>query len=255
MLKTLNFGMAGTVGTALVASLFVVSAQAETVSVAVAANFTAPMQEIAAQFAKDTEHQAQLSFGATGKFYAQISNAAPFEVLLSADEATPKKLASEGLADESSRFTYATGRLALWSAKSNYVSDNDQILKSNEWTHLAIANPKLAPYGAAAIQVLEKLNLKDSVQARFVQGENIAQTYQFAATGNAQIGFVALSQVMKDGQIKEGSAWIVPADLHDPIRQDAILLNTGAKNPAASALMQYLRGEKARAIIQAYGYE
>ncbi len=230
------------------------SAHAEQVSVAVAANFTAPMQKIAAAFEADTGHKAELSFGATGKFYAQITNGAPFQILLSADDTTPAKLEREGKVVANSRFTYAIGTLVLWSAKDGYVDDKGAVLKSGDFKHLAIANPKLAPYGLAATQVMDKLGLTATLQPRFVLGENIAQTYQFVATGNAQLGFVALSQVMADGKIAQGSAWQVPADMHEPIRQDAALLETGKGNAAATALMQYLKGDKAKGIIKSYGY-
>ena len=238
----------------IAATVFTGVAQADTVSVAVASNFTAPMQKIAAQFEKDTGHKAELSFGATGKFYAQINNGAPFGVLLAADDSTPEKIAKEGKGDAASRFTYAIGKLVLWSKDAGYVDDKGEVLKKNDFQHIAIANPKLAPYGLAAEQTLTKLGLLDAIKPKFVQGENIGQTYQFAATGNAQLGFVALSQVMEDGKIKSGSAWIVPAEMHEPIRQDAIVLNNAKENEAAKALMTYLKGDKARAIISSYGY-
>lgn len=239
---------------ALIAALFTGAAHAETISVAVASNFTAPMQKIAAQFEKDTDHKAELSFGATGKFYAQISNGAPFGILLAADDKTPAKIAQEGKGDAASRFTYSIGKLVLWSKQDGYVDANGEVLKTGKFQHVAIANPKLAPYGLAAEQTLTKLNLLDAIKPKFVQGENIGQTYQFAATGNAELGFVALSQVMEDGKIKAGSAWVVPAEMHEPIRQDAIVLNNAKDNVAAKALMDYLKGDKARAIISAYGY-
>ena len=240
---------------ALVAATFFTGvAQAGTVSVAVASNFTAPMQKIAAQFEKDTGHKAELSFGATGKFYAQINNGAPFGVLLAADGSTPEKIVKEGQGDAASRFTYAIGKLVLWSKDAGYVDDKGEVLQKNDFRHIAIANPKVAPYGLAATQTLNKLGLLGAIQPKFVQGENIGQTYQFAATGNAQLGFVALSQVMEDGKIKSGSAWIVPTEMHEPIHQDAIVLNNAKDNEAAKALMTYLKGDKARAIISAYGY-
>lgn len=229
-------------------------AQADEVNVAVAANFTAPMQKIAAEFEKDTGHRAQLAFGSTGKFYAQIRNGAPFQVLLSADDETPTRLEKEGLAVSGTRFTYAIGTLVLWSARPGYVDGKGEVLKKGAFQHLALANPKLAPYGAAAVDVLNKLGLYAALEPKFVQGENIAQTFQFISTGNAELGFVALSQVMKDGKINDGSTWIVPADLHTPIRQDAVILSTGKDNPAALALMKYLKEAKARAIIKNYGY-
>ena len=230
------------------------AAQADPVSVAVAANFTAPMQKIASAFEADTGHKAELSFGATGKFYAQITHGAPFQVLLSADDTTPARLEREGKAVARSRFTYAIGTLVLWSAQPGYVDAQGAVLKTGDFKHLAIANPKVAPYGAAALQVMDQLGATAAVQPRLVQGENIAQTFQFVATGNAQLGFVALSQVMVDGKIRSGSAWQVPANLHDPIRQDAVLLNPGKDSAAAAALLTYLRSDKAKAIIQSYGY-
>ena len=229
-------------------------AHADTVPVAVAANFTAPMQKITAAFEADTGHKAELSFGATGKFYAQITHGAPFQVLLAADDTTPVRLEREGQAVANTRFTYAVGTLVLWSAQPGYVDAQGAVLKTGDFKHLALANPKLAPYGLAATQVLDKLGLTAQLQPRFVQGENIAQTFQFVATGNAPLGFVALSQVMEDGKIRTGSAWRVPAHLHDPIRQDAVLLLPGKDSAAARALMNYLRSDRARAIIQAYGY-
>lgn len=238
----------------ILTALLAGAAHADTVSVAVAANFTAPMQKIAAEFAKDTGHKAELSFGATGKFYAQISNGAPFGILLAADDTTPAKIAREGKGVADSRFTYAVGKLVLWSKQGGYVDAQGAVLKTGKFQHVAIANPKLAPYGLAAEQTLTQLGLLEQIKPKFVQGENIGQTYQFAATGNAELGFVALSQVMEDGKIKSGSAWLVPSSMHEPIRQDAIVLNTAKDNAAAKALMDYLRGDKARAIITSYGY-
>lgn len=238
----------------IAAALLAGTAHADTISVAVASNFTAPMQKIAAEFAKDTGHKAELSFGATGKFYAQINHGAPFGVLLAADDTTPAKIASEGKGVAASRFTYAVGQLVLWSKQDGYVDAQGAVLKTGKFQHLAIANPKLAPYGLAAEQTLTQLGLLEQIKPKFVQGENIGQTYQFAATGNAELGFVALSQVMEDGKIKSGSAWMVPAAMHEPIRQDAIILNNAKDNAAAKALMDYLQGDKARAIITSYGY-
>lgn len=229
--------------------------QADEVQVAVAANFTAPIQAIAADFEKDTGHKLVAAYGATGQFYTQIKNGAPFEVFLAADDTTPAKLESEGETVKGSRFTYAIGTLALWSAKDGYVDSKGQVLKNNDFQHLSIANPKAAPYGLAATQVLDKLGLSAQVKSKIVEGQNITQAYQFVSTGNAELGFVALSQIYKAGKVTSGSAWIVPAELHDPIKQDAVILNKGQNNPAAVALMDYLKGPKATAIIQAYGYQ
>lgn len=233
---------------------FGLPAQAGEVVVAVASNFTAPMKQIAQAFAQDTGHAAQLSFGATGKFYAQIVNGGPYEVLLAADDTTPEKLVREGHAVAASRFTYAIGQLVLWSPQVGYVDDQGAVLQSGHFQYLSIANPRLAPYGLAAMQTLKKLGLKDALQPRMVMGENIAQTYQFVASGNAQLGFLALSQVVQDGQIRSGSAWRVPSRMHDPIRQDAVVLQRGKDNPAAAELARYLQGDKARAMMRGFGY-
>ncbi|PBJ03116.1 Molybdate-binding periplasmic protein precursor [Pseudomonas ogarae] len=240
----------------LLTTLFTVGAvQAAEVQVAVASNFTAPIQTIAADFEKDTGHKLITAYGATGQFYTQIKNGAPFEVFLAADDTTPARLESEGDTVKGSRFTYAVGTLALWSAKEGYVDGTGQVLKRNDFRHLSIANPKAAPYGLAATQVLDKLGLTAQVKSKLVEGQNITQAYQFVSTGNAELGFVALSQVYKDGKVTGGSAWIVPAELHDPIKQDAVILNKGRDNPAAVALVDYLKGPKAAAIIQTYGYQ
>lgn len=228
--------------------------QAAVVSVAVAANVTAPMQKIAAVFAQDTGHTAVLAFGSTGKFYAQIKNGAPYQVLLAADADTPQRLESQGLAVAGTRFTYAIGRLVLWSKQPGLVDGGAEVLRKGTFEHLAIADPKLAPYGAAAMDVLGQLGLVQSLAPRLVQGENITQTYQFVATGNAALGFVALSQVMADGKLSGGSAWTVPASLHAPLRQDAVVLARGKDNAAALALVAYLKSDKARAILRGYGY-
>ena len=231
------------------------AARADEVQVAVAANFTAPAKQIAVDFEKDTGHKAVFAFGATGKFYAQIKNGAPFEVLLAADDSTPAKLEAEGAAVAGSRFTYATGKLVLWSAKPGFVDDQGKVLEKGDFKHLAIANPKTAPYGAAAVETLTALKLLDAVEPKFVQGENIAQTHQFVLSGNAQLGFVALSQVIDNGKIGAGSAWVVPSKLHQSIHQNAVLLNAGKGKAAAEAWLDYLKGDKARAVIKAFGYD
>ncbi|MBX9404851.1 molybdate ABC transporter substrate-binding protein [Pseudomonas baetica] len=237
-------------------SIFAIGAvHADEVQVAVAANFTAPIKVIAADFEKDTGHKLVAAYGATGQLYTQIKNGAPFQVFLSADDTTPEKLENEGEIVKGSRFTYAIGTLALWSAKEGYVDAKGDVLKNNEYQHLSIANPKTAPYGLAATQVLAKLKLSEATQAKIVEGQNITQAYQFVSTGNAELGFVALSQIYKDGKVSNGSAWIVPASMHDPIKQDAVILNKGKNNVAAEALIEYLKGPKAAAIIKSYGYQ
>ena len=228
---------------------------AETVLVAVAANFTAPMNAIAADFERETGHKAQLSFGATGKFYAQIKSGAPFDVFLSADDETPRKLEQEGDAVPGTAFTYTTGRLVLWSAKPGFVDAQGQVLKTGTFNKLALAAPKLAPYGAAAMETLTRLGLQDTLSAKFVQGESIGQTFSFVSSGNAELGFVALSQVTEQGQIKSGSAWVVPSSLHSSLRQDAVVLKHGKGNSAAAALIAFLKIEKSRKVIQSFGYE
>lgn len=237
--------------TGLLAALGIHAAE---VQVAVAANFTAPAQQIAAEFERKTGHKAMLSFGATGKFYAQIKNGAPFEVFLAANDSTPAKLDGEGMTVAGSRFTYAIGTLVLWSAKPDLVDADGKILATGNFNKLAIANPKTAPYGAAAIETLTRLKLLDAVQGKLVQGESIAQAFQFAKTGNADLGFVALSQVYKDGKLTGGSAWIVPGNMHESIRQDAVILAKGKDNPAAQAFVDFLKGTYAHAVITAYGY-
>ena len=230
-------------------------ALAADVSVAVASNFSAPMQAIAQAFARDTGHRAQLAFGATGQFYAQIRNGAPFAVLLSADAKTPEKLEAEGLAVAGSRFTYAQGRLVLWSRQPGVVDAQGQVLKTGSFDKIAMANPKLAPYGAAAMQVVQQMGVAAQVMPKVVEGSNIGQTHQFVASGNATLGFVALSQVVDNGRIASGSGWIVPRHLYSPIQQDAVLLNPGRGNEAAMALLRYLQGEQARAVIRSFGYD
>ena len=225
------------------------------VSVAVAANFTAPMQKIAQAFEQETGHKAVLSFGSTGNLYAQIQHGAPFQILLAADATTPVKIEKEGLGLAGSRFTYAIGKLVLWSKQPGFVDDKGDILRAGKFQRIAVANPKLAPYGAAAVETMTKLGVLKALQPKIVQGDNIAQTYQFTATENAQLGFVALSQVMSEGKIAQGSAWLVPAHLHAPIQQDALLLTPGADNPAAKALMIFLRSERVKRLIRTYRYD
>lgn len=229
-------------------------ALADEVQVAVAANFTAPMQEIAQAFEQDTGNRVVAAFGSTGQLYAQISHGAPFEVFLAADATTPARIEQDGLAVTGTRFTYATGALALWSADASLISDGEQLLRSGSFQHLAIANPKTAPYGLAAKQVMQRLGLSAALAHTLVEGQSIGQTYQFVASGNAELGFVALSQVYRNGEITTGSAWQLPAELYEPIHQDAVLLDKGADNPAAAALLSYLKGERTAAIIRSYGY-
>jgi molybdate transport system substrate-binding protein len=240
---------------AWLACCFGITALAAEVSVAVAANFTAPMKVIAQDFERDTGHRASLAFGATGQFYAQIRNGAPYAAFLAADDNAPQKLEAEGFGVAGSRFTYATGRLVLWSKKPGFVDPQGDVLRGVHFDRIAISNPKLAPYGAAAVEVLIKMGLHDRILAKAVEGSNITQTFQFVASGNADLGFVALAQVFENGRITQGSGWVVPAALHTPIRQEAVLLNPGKGNAAALALLKYLQTPKARATILSFGYE
>ncbi len=240
------------VGAALLAAFAV--ARAGEVTVAVAANFAGPFARIGEAFTAATGHTLKVSTGSTGAFHAQIKAAAPFEVLLAADDETPKQLIAEGLAVAGSNFTYAIGRLVLWSAQPGFVDDQGAVLASGRFAHIAIANPKLAPYGAAGVETLKSRGLADTLAPKVVTAESIAQAFQFVASGNAELGFVALSQVAVPGKPAVGSYWLVPANLYGQIRQDAVLLKVGEKNPAAVALLDYLKGDAAKAQIQAWGY-
>ncbi len=219
--------------------------------VAVAANFTAAAQDIGAAFTKATGHTATFSFGSTGKLYAQIAHGAPYQVFLAADAIRPEKAETEGLAVSGSRFTYAVGRLVLYSADPTLVDDTGEVLTRGDFARLAIANPVTAPYGAAAMEVLRALGAQDAVATRLVRGDSLSQTLQFVITGNAALGFVALSQVVDS---PDGSRWLVPATLHSPLRQDAVLLTRGADDPAARAFLDFLKSREARAIMGRYGY-
>jgi molybdate transport system substrate-binding protein len=230
------------------------AAGAGEVQVAVASNFAKPLEAIGEKFKTATGHEIKVSAGATGKLYAQIENGAPFEVFLSADSKTPKKLIEGKFAEAGTAFTYSFGTLVLWSSKDGYVDDKGDVLKKGEFQHLSIANPKTAPYGTAGMEVLEKLGLTAAITPKFVQGENITQTYDFVSTGNAELGFVALSQVQKDGKLKSGSVWLVPQDMYAPLAQNAVLLTKGKDNAAAKALLEYLKTADAQAIMTGYGY-
>ena len=239
----------------LLACCVVGPAFADEVQVAVAANFMVPMKQISAAFEKDTGHKVALTFGSTGKLYAQITNGAPFDILFSADEKTPARLENQGLAVRGSRFTYATGQLVLWSIQAGVVDAQGEVLRTGEFKKLAIAAPQLAPYGAAALETLTKLGLLSRLKPRIVTGESIGQAYSFVATGNAELGFMALSQVYEKGQIRHGSAWLVPEALHSPIRQDVVLLGKGASNKAAIMLLDFVKKDKTKAVIRAFGYK
>jgi molybdate transport system substrate-binding protein len=231
------------------------SALAAEAQVAVAANFAEPIKAIAAVLEKSTGHTLKVTLGSTGKLYAQIKNGAPFDVLLAADTTTPEKLEQEGLAQPGSRFTYATGKLVLWSANASRVDAKGQVLKDPALGKVATANPKLAPYGAAAAQAMDKLGLTTRLAPKLVQGESISQTLTFVATGNADVGFVALSQVLEGGKLKSGSMWVVPPTLYHPIDQAAVVLAPAAHNEAAQALVKLLKSPNIKSLIRSYGYD
>jgi molybdate transport system substrate-binding protein len=227
-----------------------VAAHAEQTNVAVAANFTDAANEIAQAFEDKTGHEAILSFGSTGQLYTQITQDAPFEVFLAADDERPGKAIDEGLAAAGSQFTYAIGKIVLWSKDADLVH-GEGTLTNGDFTRIAIANPATAPYGAAAVQAMQAIGVYDRLEPKIVQGNNIAQTYQFVETGNAELGFIALSQVVR---MSDGSRWEVPAGLYQPIRQDAVLLEKGAGSEAAKAFVAFLQGPEAASIIARYGY-
>lgn len=237
---------------AMMAGLLLVNgvARAGEVKVAVAANFTEAAKEIGQLFEKTTGHRALFSFASTGILYTQISQQAPFEVFLAADQARPEKAVDEGFAVAGSRFTYATGKIVLYSRDKDLVS-GESTLKTAHFSKLAIANPLTAPYGAAAVATMKKLGVYDGVKSRIVRGNNIAQTYQFVETGNAELGFVALSQVARRDT---GSRWLVPGRMYPPIAQDAVLLKLGADNPAAEAFVDFLKGPEAAEVKVKFGY-
>lgn len=240
---------------ALLLGLVSFSAFAGEVSVAVASNFAAPMERIVALFKQESGHTLKVSLGSSGKFYSQIAGGAPFDVFLAADEAIPQRLEQEGLAIGGTRFVYALGKLVLWSAQPGFVDAQGAVLRKGGYNKLAIAEPKLAPYGMAAKQTLEKMGLWNAVQGRLVTGESITQSWQFAASGNAELAFVALSQVTRGGHVTKGSWWLVPSNLYNPIRQGAVLLSAAKDRAAAQAFLTFLKSDKAVAVIRSFGYE
>ena len=236
----------------LLVSLLAVPVRAEMLTIAVASNFAKPMADIVAAFEKETEHTVRVAFGSSGKLAAQLLQGAPFQLFFSADEEKPALLLKRGIAAADSQFTYALGRLALWS--SDPTADPERLLRDGNFTKLALANPKLAPYGVAAREVLVNLNLIETSQARWVLGENIAQTYQFVDSGNADIGFVAASQITGNGKPAKGASWSIPESLHHPIKQDAVLIG---QNPgrAAREFAVFVRSAAATEIIKRYSYQ
>ena len=241
--------IAAAAGLALTASGAALAAETK---VAVAANFTEAAREVATAFKARTGHDATLSFGSSGQFYAQIANGAPYEVFLSADAERPRKAEAEGLAVPGSRFTYAFGRLVLFSRTPGLVDGGGAVLKAGKFEKLSIADPKTAPYGRAAVETLTTLKLYDALRPKIVQGSSITQAFQYVQTGAAELGFVALSQVADE---PGGSRWVVPAADHAPIEQQAVLLKAGQDSGAAKAFLKFLKGPEAKAIIRRYGYE
>lgn len=242
------------VAAAAVCAALSMGAFADEIHVAVAANFTAPAKDLAPVFEKATGHKVILSFGSTGMFYSQIKNGATYDILLAADAKTPKKAVDEGYGVANSVFTYAVGKLVFWSADANKIKDGAKLIQSVDFNKCAVANPKLAPYGLAAYETLKHMKAFEKVQPKFVEGDNIGKTFQFVKTGNAEVGFVALSQVYKDGKLTSGSGWIVPDDYYGKIRQDAVLLKNGKSAAAAEEFMKFLKGAEATKVKLAYGY-
>ncbi|BCO32720.1 molybdate-binding periplasmic protein ModA [Thiohalobacter sp. COW1] len=227
-------------------------ATADTLTLAVASNFARPMQALVEAYEAEHPHRVRLSIGSTGKLYAQIRHGAPFDAFFAADRERPQRLESEGLAVSGSRFTYAVGRLVLWSPEPGRIVAAGKALGRDDYAHLAIANPRLAPYGLAARQALAEMGLWGHVQSRLVRGENIGQTFHFVSSGHAELGFVALSQLPRNaGNAISGSHWVVPASLYDPIEQQAVRLS---ESTATRDFMRFMRSEQARTLIHGYGY-
>lgn len=243
------------IATIALAAVLPLGAMAAEVQVAVAANFAEPIKALAAMLEKTTGHTARISVGPTGGLYTQIKNGAPFDVFLAADTKRPEMLEQEGLTQAGSRFTYATGKLVLWSVKADRVDAAGAVLQSADLGKVAVANPKTAPYGAAAMAVMGQLNMLARLQPQLVQGESIGQTFNFVKTGNADVGFVAMSQVLANGALKEGSMWVIPQSHYEPIRQDAVVLKRGVSNEAAQALVRLMRSAEAADLIRSYGYD
>lgn len=242
------------IGTAILSSAMCITANAELANIAVASNFNHTMKILIQEFEKTSSHQIKASYGSSGKIYAQIHHGAPFQIFFSADQLKPLALYNEDLTMDKP-FTYASGALALWSSNKDFKHQELEKLQSGEFNKLAIANPKLAPYGIAAMEVLAALSLIEPTQKKWIQGENIAQTYQFVGTGNANLGFVALSQVIHQQNEGKADFWQVPAHLYSPIRQDAVVLNSAKNNAAVWDFLDFMNSHQGRTIIQSFGYE
>lgn len=225
------------------------------VNIAVAGNFFRPLQALAKRFEHQHDDKVNIAVGSSGKLYAQITNGAPFDVFLSADQLRPSTLVEKNLAINGSQFTYAKGKLVLWSGDPTVVDKQGKRLISKNLKHLAIANPKLAPYGVQSIAALKNLGIYELLQEKIVFGQSIGQAFQYVSSNSIKQGIVAMSQVTRDGEITEGSAWVIPADLYQAIQQDAVLLNEGQHNPVAIAFLAYLKTEEGINIIRSFGYE
>lgn len=239
---------------ALMVALSPMTVLADELKIAVAANFLKTMESLSQAFEQQTGHVIKVSGGPTGKLYAQINNGAPFDLFFAADGKSTARLDEAGQIKPGSRFVYAQGRLALWMPQADAGTDALEVLKKADFKHLALANPKAAPYGVAAEQTLDKLGLLDLLRAKFVMGENIGQTYQFVATGNAQLGFVAHSYTVDAKHVNQGSYWLVPQPYHDPLDQEVVILKKAQGSAAAQAFMAYVRSAEGRRIIEASGY-
>ncbi|MCE6950034.1 molybdate ABC transporter substrate-binding protein [Cereibacter sphaeroides] len=250
-MSSLRNALRATCGALIVSVVLAAPLRAEEILAAVAANFTDAATEIGTAFRKATGNTVTYSFGASGQLYTQITQDAPFHVFLSADQTRAEKAEADGFAVPGSRFTYAVGKLVLWSADPARIDGTGAALKDASLTHVAIADPATAPYGAAAVEVMRHLGVFEALEPKIVQGKSISQTHQFAATANADVGFVALSQIVADDK---GSRWIVPQELYTPIRQDAVLLKKGEASEAARAYVEFLKSPEATAIIGKYGY-
>ena len=251
----MSITLRGQAAAILLAGLVSTPLHAAEVSAAVAANFAAPMERIAVLFHKESGHSVKISVAASGKLYTQIRGGAPFDVFLSADEELPKRLLQEGLAVGGSRFVYASGRLLLWSVQPGLVDEKGAVLNSGNFDKLAYANPSFSPYGIATRETLTKLAMWNAMQKKLKKADDVTQTYQLAATESADMAFIALSQVMRDGKVTTGSWWLVPPELHNPIRQSAVLLSGAKEQTAAKALLVFLKSEKAKAVMRGFGYE
>lgn len=241
--------------TLLLCGLLSLPVQAGEVSVAVASNFAGSMERLVPLFQKESGHTVKVSAGASGKLYAQIRGGAQFDVFLSADEEMPKQLMQDGFAVGGSRFIYATGKLVLWSAQPDLVDEKATVLNKGNFKMLAIANPRFSPYGVAAKETLTKLIMWNSIQEKLTKGDSVTQTQQLVAAEKADLAFIALSQVMRDGKVTSGSWWLVPPEMHQPIRQSAVLLSQAKDPAAAKAFLAFLKSEKARAVMRGFGYE